>query len=310
MREYRLTAFWRFISYVLAIAFLTLAIYCLIKPLSTPFRLTHVFNYIGSALLILLAYGLYREARYGKFIIDFIAREITLISPFRKRTLPFDAIKGYRKIDRYLFIMPTNRKFKRIRLDNNMENNDEIKNWLFQNFPDIAELEALEDEKEIAQNEDLGTTEEARFQRVGEAKKAARIMNTIAWISLAWILFYPHPYTIAITVGILIPVVTLFICYFYNGLMKGGDKQKSGYPSVVIAFVLPGMVIALRSMLDNTILSYRNGWISIMLISVILYLLYLLPTQGLKPKNTTDYIFLCILPFFVFAYSFGSVVLI
>jgi hypothetical protein len=99
------------------------------------------------------------------------------------------------------------------------------------------------------------------------------------------------------------------LCYLYRGLMKGGDKKKSAYPSVVEAFFVPSMGVLLRMLFDYNIISYNNGWIVVALLTAGLFVLYQIPTGGFKPRTAADYIFLALFPLVTFCYSFGSITL-
>jgi hypothetical protein len=306
MREFRLAKSWRITTYFLCVVFTIVAGYLLYMLFSTPFINKHIFYPAGSLALLFLVYYMYKDTRSGKFIIT--DEDLTLISPFGRRTLRFENIRGYRKIENYLVIIPESKAHKQIKVSTYLGDSNAIEEWLAFHFPNVDDLETEQEEMEIAQNEEFGITEESRHQRLEEARKVAKYANRGAWVLMLWIVFYPHPHTLAVALGIAYPLVAIGICYFYRGMMKGGDREKSAYPSVIESFVLPGVAIALRALMDYNILFYDNAWIMLAVLVPGLFLLFQIPTGGFRPRKAADYVFLAIFPLFTFGYSFGTVI--
>lgn len=305
MKEYRLARGWRIASYVFCLAFLVLSGALGYFGVTSYPDLVSVFFYSGGMLLLLfLTWYMYMDTRFGKLVIE--ESTVSLRGPFGVTTLPYEAVKGYRPIENYLVLVPSGKTFRQIKISTYLEEIREIQEWAVSNFPDVRELEREEEEKEIMADQELGITEESRYKRLAEARKVARYFNWFAWAITAWVLFYPRPYAVAIIAGIATPLIALALCYLYRGMMKGGDRENSAYPSVAEAFILPGLAIMLRALFDYNILDYSKAWLPMGVMTAGLFLLYQLPTGGFSPKKTSDYIFLSLFPLFTFIYSFGA----
>jgi hypothetical protein len=123
-----------------------------------------------------------------------------------------------------------------------------------------------------------------------------------------WVIFYPHPLYAALATAMVYPLLALTICYVYRGWMKGGDDEKSVYPSVVEAFIVPSIALALRAVLDINTIDYSNGWLIVIIFTIGLFILYQIPTGGFRPRKKSGYMFLALFPLFTFFYSIGLVI--
>lgn len=306
VREFTLSRTWRIVTYVSCLGLLALSAFLVSLMISEPFRPVHVFFGVLAFGFTFLAYYAFQDARIGKIII--LEDRITLVGPFGKRTLLFDDIKGYRKEENYHVLEPENPKQKKIRISTYLAGQDDIRDFLDICFDNLDDSESIEEENEIYTNEEFGITEEARWRRLENALKVAKWANRIAWVITLWTIFYPHPHYAAMTTAIVYPLIALTICYNYRGLMKGGDDEKSVYPSVAEAFILPGIALALRAVLDINTIDYSNGWLIIIIFTIGFFILYQIPTGGFRPGKKSRYVFLALFPLFTFFYSLGLVV--
>lgn len=260
---------------------------------------------IGLALLFVYAI---LDARKGKLTLsdDYIIMD----GVFGTRKLSTDNVKGFRKDKNYITIVPKGKIDKKIKVSAYYGDSWQIISWLSERYDDLDITEAQEEHEEILSNPEFGLTEEIRERRLEEAKKAAWYLNTASWGVLAWLFFYPHPYNIATSVAAAFPLLAILTCYAYRGFMKGDDTDKSAYPSVLNALIMPSIVLMLRAILDFNILAYEKGWLIMGFMAATLYIAYMLPTGGFAPKTASHYFMMFFLPVMTFAYSFGTYVVL
>jgi hypothetical protein len=223
--------------------------------------------------------------------------------------LPLDEVRGFRLTDHYIILEPGRKGQRKIRISVYLERQHELQEWLYERFPNLDEAENQQEVEEILNNDDLGLFHETRIRKWTESRQVARWTNRVAWGVSLWLIFYPKPYPVVVVTGILIPLVAVGLAYFYRGLMKGGDRESSAYPSVAEAFVVPGMAILLRALFDFEILFYENAWAPVATLTVTLFFVYHFPTGGFSPKKWADYLFLAVFPIFTFAYSLGTIMI-
>jgi hypothetical protein len=308
MREYRLSKFWLAATYISCVVLTGLSIFLFYFPTTEGFKPVHILFYgVGAGFLFLAVYGMI-DALRGKVIIG--EEEITLINPFGKRTLALSDVNGYRVSENYFVIEPVDKKLKKIKISTYLTPRTEIEEFLLNNFQNLDFEDKLAEESEILSNEEFGITEETRAERLEHAKKVARYANYFSWGVMLWIVFFPRPYNLAIAAGIIYPTFAVLICYLYRGWMKGGDNDKSAYPSMAESFILPGIALTLRATLDTNTINHTAGWPLIILLAVGFFVLYQIPTGGFYPKKSSDYVFLILFPLFTFCYGYGTVTLI
>jgi hypothetical protein len=309
MREYKLSKFWRVVTHVCCLVPLGLSAFLFYFPYTEEFKLVHILFYVlGCGFLFLSIYGIIDAIR-GKLIID--ESQILLVNPFGERTIPLEEVDGYRVTENYFVVEPADKKkFKKIKISTYLSPRSEIEEFLLNTFPNLDDEEKLAEEEQILSNDEFGITEETRAARLEHARKVAKYANYLSWGIMIWIVFYPRPYNLAVAAGIIYPVLALLICYLYRGWMKGGDNDKSAYPSMAESFILPSIALTLRATLDANVINYAAGWPLIILLTAGCFVLYQIPTGGFRPGKTSDYIFLILFPLFTFCYAYGTVTLI
>ena len=305
MKEYRLAKVWRIVTYLLSPAFIALGIFVISKCESkAPLFQNIILIISGIGIVMIFVYAIL-DARAARLVIggDYIYYR----SLFSFRKLRLDEIKAYSLDENYIHVLPIGDQ-KKLKVSRYYGRSHEIIEWLDERFSNADDANFNNDLDEILSNDEFGNTEEAREAKFRAAKRIAKYLNGIAWVTTLWIWFYPTPYFVLLSLNILLPIVVLYFCYSFRGIFKSDDNKGSAYPSMAVAFILPGIGIALRALLDFTVLDYSRAWPLIILTILALAFLYLLPTGGLKPKNRNEYLLLVFLPILTFFYAFGTCV--
>lgn len=309
MREYRLPKFWRVVSYLFSAGFIVLAIYLVYYGIvSDKQALSLIPFYGGAAVVSALAWYVYKDAQVGKLIIE--DDRVTLVSPMGTKSLHKDDILGFREIENYIIVEPRDHKKSRLRISTYFEKRHEIIRWFDLCIPNLEIVEWQEEVTEVLRDEELGLFSEDRLRKLDVARKVARVINIIAWVACAWIIFYPKPYEFAVITGIALPWIAMAASYIFRNLMKGGDRDNSAYPSVTEGFVLPGFALLLRFLFDYDILDYSSAWVMVGCLTVAMFVLFQLPIKGFSPRSASAVFLLILFPLFTFIYSLGTVILI
>jgi hypothetical protein len=113
--------------------------------------------------VILFTYGI-AEVMKGKFIIE--KDSLSQKSLFWTRTLSFTEIRGYRTVNNYTNIFPSDLNKKAIQVSPYLEQSDQIVNWICNKFIELDSHEAIEEEQQILKNDEFGISSQAREYRL------------------------------------------------------------------------------------------------------------------------------------------------
>lgn len=303
--EYKTRIGWRIFIYIFSP--LLIALFIFVGTLA--FR--SEFNWIVAIILlpvsvggvILFTYGV-AEAIVGRFIIgtDSLSQKTCLWT----RTLTFAEIKGYKTVSNYVNIVPTESNKKGIQVSRYVEKSDQIVNWICNKFTDLDFHEAIEEEKQILENDEFGITSQAREYKLKEARSVAKYVNISGYAAFFWLVFYPRPYIVSLSVGMILPVIALISIHLYRGLIRFDEKKNSAYPSVIYGFLMPGIGVFIRALMDYEILDYNNLWFVTSLASLVLLIIVISATKEIKFKKWTDYLMAASLGLLMYSYSFGT----
>ena len=122
--------------------------------------------------------------------------------------------------------------------------------------------------------------------------------------------FYPRPYLVSVSIGMTLPLIALGSLFVYRGLIRFDERKNSAYPSIIYGFIAPSGALAIRAIMDYEILSYKDLWITVGVSSILLTVLFLVITKEVKFSKILDYITAFSLAGMIFAYSFGTYVIL
>lgn len=308
MKEYKTAKGWAIFIYLFAPLLIGLFGWLLVLPfLNGNFEpnASWILIPVSIAMIALMVFGVLDVYR-GRLIIE--DNSIKSISTFSNRVLAFDEIKGFTVNEQYIFIEPTSKEKKRIKISRYIGGESEVIHWLSRNFPDLDIQNSIIEEEEILNNETFGWTKEIREEKLIQAKQISRFINWAAGLSAAWTFFYPTPYQYSILTAIVLPIIALVVVKLSNGLIRLDEKKGSAYPSVIYAFIYPSLGLMLRAVLDYDIFDYSNVWLTTTIITLAFLFLLLIKQNEITFKKKLDYLTVSSLALFLFAYSFGTVI--
>lgn len=187
-------------------------------------------------------------------------KKIKAIGVFKTKELSFQDIEGFKVDNNYLYYMPVNKNNKRIKVSTYLGRFGELMAWSEQHFKNLDEEEFVDEEKEILRNKAYGRSVEEREYKFAKAKRTTKIINTISWIVALSTWFYPHFYQIQILLCAILPVIGLIIYKTSKGLIRLDEKPNSAYPNILSTMFLPSLSLAIRALLDISVLDYTNLW--------------------------------------------------
>ena len=305
MREYRYGNFLKVFGY-LFVGGALVGTHFSIKAALESTTSTSVFLFSGLAVVcVAVAVFLAREIKISKFGIGI--DKVYLVSMIYHRTLHFDQISGWRQVGEEFHILPNDKSLKKIRVTTYFEDISEIRHFLTEHFPNLDEVEAETERQEIIENVSFGITAEHRMQRLEQARKAARYTEWVGWALTIWIFFYPKPYKLSVIAGMAYPFLAVAICFLYRGLIRSDGGKNSPYPNVITTIIVVPMILTYRAIVDLNILSYDNGWILMILVSVILFVAYQIPTDGFKFRKNSDVWTSFLVLILLMAYGYGTI---
>lgn len=182
LKEYKIAKGWAIFIYLFAPLLVGLFGWLLILPFQNgdfSSSFTWILVPISIAMIAVMVFGVI-EAYKGKFIIN--SDSIKSISSFSNRVLKFDEIKGFTVNEQYIFIEPKNKLKKRIKVSSYTGGYNEILNWLYENYTDLDQQNAIKEEQEILSDDSVGWTKEVRKEKLKGARKTAKIINWAAGI--------------------------------------------------------------------------------------------------------------------------------
>ncbi|OYU96343.1 MAG: hypothetical protein CFE21_08070 [Bacteroidetes bacterium B1(2017)] len=305
MQEFSLSRFWKIFFLILSpIGVTALSIFIFridFKNDSNPYLLVG-FCLAGIAILILAII----DAYYGKFVIA--EDKVYTKGIFNNKELYLDEISGYREENKHIIIETNALNRKQIKISTYYGNTGDILLWLSYYYKNLdAELIDIEKE-EILNNPHFGWTEEERAQKLHLAQSISTILNIVGFIVGVWLLFYPKPYQPLMFGALLIPLLVIGIIKYFKGLIKLNEKEKSAYPSLTLALILPALILCIRGISDYNLIDSSSIILPSSILSLSILVFLLVNHKELEYHKAKDLFVVLIIYAILFGYSFGIII--
>ncbi len=207
--------------------------------------------------------GLYflSYALTGKPVLSLYPDRIEVSWLLSTRQLHQYEVSGYRIINHgwsfyEIILEPNSSLVKPVKISSILKRDDILDEWL-DRFPDLDRLEADEVIAELAEDPELGADPEERLSRIDFARRVAFWLNIFVLAIVLWVLFYPRPYVVAVTVATVLPWIAIVLVGVWPHLYRLDAKNEHGRPLLMAQFLLPGIALALRGFLDYELLDWR-----------------------------------------------------
>ena len=197
------------------------------------------------------------------------------------RSFTPDDIKGYETSKRYT---QTAIQFQDatpdIFFDSAFEHHQEITQWLAARYSDqrlVAVRSEREHVRQVKQNllasPALGASSKERENALRQARRIARWLNGAGILTALGLWFPPEPTEWGIMAGVLVPLVAIGALWWFPHLLRVDGSDDNGYPSLLLALVLPSMGLWVSGNSYYEVLSYANMWPVVTAASVLTLLL-------------------------------------
>jgi hypothetical protein len=305
---FRLTRFWRlvlsFFCVVGALVFVAVpAAWIIRSPQWTPMQCALLALGIGVAV-----FTFWGVSKIGRYQIEIHPGLIRYQGAFRVTELNFEDIAGYRILPtqyiQTLLITPKNKAHKKIQIGLTYERKSELLAWLAGNLKDLDHEEQISELADITMDPNLGFTKEHRLARLGSAKKCTKILTLVSFAAMALGFFRPDPYPVILGLLLILPALALLILLWFPGLVHFDGKKNSAYPNVAAAFMMPGLVLTLRAILDWHVVEWNGLWAPFITIGLMLTAAVYVCAKDVRKKPGKALIAAC----FAFPYAYGALI--
>ena len=97
-----------------------------------------------------------------------------------------------------------------------------------------------------------------------QPKFVSQFLSGIAWLVSLWGLIHPRPYQLVMLMLAVLPWIALEAVRRSHGRLRLDTTRNNSHPNVAIVFLLPGLVLLFRSIIDYNILQPSAlAWFSI-----------------------------------------------
>lgn len=287
--------------------------YGLVGALAIVFALVIFNSSVNSAPAPVLIIPFLLVASGLLIIVNLFKRKVTINDlsikyswVFKTSEIAFNDVKGYRINEKVINIETTRIGSANIRIGDydSISDSNGLKDWLITNFKDLDQEEFEGEKQGILQDSSLGATKEDReklFNKMRQYNIYYSIPSSILFVGVALL----HQSSFYFSCLLLIyPLIGIALMSFSKGLIIIFAKKSSAYSSIGIGMVFSVAALIVESFLDNKILSFDNGWVPFISISVIIFIALLF--LGLKrshPAVAGQLIFALLI---AVGYGFGS----
>ncbi len=258
---------------------------------------------IGLCLAI-VALGIYCAFSTLQSKVTLFADRVELDELTRTTVLSRNGIRGWRSLPTspltYVFI-PKDASHRRVKVAQIFRIDTEFAQWV-NTLPCLDSDDARTAKAEIRNNTRLGGTPGERMKALARGKRIARVLAVAGLFLGLWGFIYPRPYVVIVAILAPLPWIAVDIVRRSGGLFRLDAYRNDAHPTVAIAFIMPGMILAARSLLDfNIVFSRSVVWFTIG-IAALLFLSAWAVDPVMRTKRGT----IASLLMFSIAYGYGA----
>ena len=242
-----------------------------------------------------------------RYRVTLRADAIVAESLFTTRTLLRSDIAGQRLLrTQYvstLVLVPRDSSQKKLKLAQMFKTDAALEAW-FAGIPDIDSEEFAQSQAELVVDPNLGFSSDERRQQVESAKNTVIVLNVAAGISFVWGIFLPYPYPLVLLLPAFLPLIAVVLLVRSNGIYQIEGRRQDARPSLALAFLLPGMVLAILALGRFHTLQWKPILYFAALLAISLTFIIVSADRGLRQRPWA------ILPILIFSafYVLGLIV--
>jgi hypothetical protein len=309
--QYRVAKGWRFLVYASCLVMIPLFIWVGTRLLSqweqSGSWLTLLLMMVPVGMVVLMGCGLLEMYRAK---VTRQADRVIVTGAFGTKQLLLSQIKGYKIEPNCLVLVPVHERLPTLKISTYLGQFEDLAAWLSEHFSNLDLEEQAAQVQLLLTDEDLGTTAEERAQKLNQARRTATVLNYSGFALALWAMLKPYPYELLIGLCLAVPILALLALHGYKGFIQIDENHNSVHPSVGIALLMPPCALGLRAVLDFEVLEYRNIWMSVVALTLLLVALLVMSTREFDFSKAGHWVSTGCLCLFVFGYCYGGYVII
>jgi hypothetical protein len=297
-REYRLSVFTKVFYCIIAAGICWFGVS--LSPESSATGL--VFRYILMLLLFVIAGLMVMNVVKRKLVIN--RNSIIYTNLFYTRTLPLQAIRGYRVAAREIKIESTSEEYTTINLGNHIDfaESSEIRKWITTNFKDLNAEDLAAARRQLMEDSTLGNSPEERERKYRLAEAIAVGYNIFSVLTGFILLFFSSAFGNILM--IILPWIGVVLLFSNKGLIKlFSASSRSIHPHIVLGIILPSFFLLMKVQSYN-VLEEKHSWLPGFFVAAILILPLYFRGLNAAAGNLAGQLILLLLT--VLMYGFGS----
>ncbi|HWB61995.1 MAG TPA: hypothetical protein VG603_00690 [Chitinophagales bacterium] len=256
--EYRISKGWKVFMGIFCLGMLAGGAY-LLTEIALGNQQSATLKIITGLVLIPLSFYFFMETL--SYEVKITGNEIWVRDFGKPQSLPLNEIKGYKFYKGIAFIHPKSDKLPILKVSDKIENHGLFITWLTAHYKDIDKETAAKEEQEILHDEGLGADVAARKSLLEKTRRVVSWLNTAGLAISIWAMIYPKPYELACGCCLAIILLALIPYYRNKGLVKLIVNDKSAYPNLSTAVLLPAAVFFMRALIDYSIINFSPLWL-------------------------------------------------
>lgn len=286
-RSYRFKLSLRTIAVAVTIIFIPVLIFIGILP----FLFDIANDSLAIVICMIIGFGFAAFLIYGcVFLLThkiFIDDEWLIVSYIKKkRKINLNEISCFRYINRIGLLLYLSGKTDAIKIYSDIENFDEIYNWVNQRFNDCDLMELQKDKDELLKGKESEFEKQDALEWVGIARNYSYMLNITGLISGIWLFSFSVYRDVAIIFNIMIPLIAYISVLLSNGLINFNQNLNSIRASVNMAFLIPSTALTFGLYNKQRILYGFDSWLVLSILAVLMSVILLVRSKEYKKSKS------------------------
>ena len=182
-----------------------------------------------------ISYIFYRMAT--KTLLSFDGTSISVCSGFATRSALLAEVAGWRRGEKDTIKLELNSGERSLTIPGNLEQPDEVRNWVKESFTDIEAQLSRDVTEEVIHDERYGLTEADRSRRLRQARKIASYSTLASPVLIFWMFIGPRRIDPLMIVLLAIPLAAVLLTGYYKGILRLYVSKSKPYPSLLFVFI-------------------------------------------------------------------------
>jgi hypothetical protein len=306
-REFTYSTGTKIAAYIFGVLFITGGCYFFYEAASDD-KNEWFYSIIGLVMILMAVYVPLNSLRKKITITDEL---ITLQGTFKTKSLVFKNAKGFRTEKDVIMIDPIDKSFPMIYISDSsyISDNYTMKSMIRRKLINLDNKIYQESLDELLNDKEIGLNRAERRNKLIQTEKFASYLNKGGIVISLWLLIYPHPYDVVLSITIVYPFLIVYFFSKHKAIVTLSDENGSAYPSLNSALLLPTGVLVIKALSQYDMVKFTDCLVPccvIFLIALAPFLL-LIGWHDLSGKNKMSWLYAII---FALLFSYGATICI